>query len=110
MKTGDLTREWFKALKSKLSCLACSENDPCCLEFHHIDPSSKRSTIARMVKDELPIKQIVHELKKCVCLCSNCHKKVHAGSLDLTPFLRGVARAREYQLFTQSEAGRHLRH
>lgn len=107
MNKGALTREWFKALKQRLSCLVCSEDDPCCLEFHHVDPSSKRATIANLVRSEAPIKQIVHELKKCVCLCSNCHKKVHANSLDLRPYLRTSAKAIADRVFTSGYEIRH---
>jgi len=46
------------------------------LDFHHIDPNKKdfpitASTVNRQV--------FVEELRKCVCLCSNCHREVHSG-------------------------------
>jgi hypothetical protein len=46
------------------------------LDFHHIDPTQKDFTLTASVAN----RQIfVEELKKCVCLCSNCHREVHSG-------------------------------
>ena len=46
------------------------------LEFHHLDPSQKDFGIThKNVKWET----IQSELDKCILLCSNCHKEVHAG-------------------------------
>lgn len=46
------------------------------LDFHHTDPTIKEfapsaSTASREV--------YVEELRKCVCVCSNCHREIHAG-------------------------------
>ena len=30
---------------------------------------------------------LLKEIKKCVCLCANCHRKVHAGIIDLNKYL-----------------------
>ena len=35
----------------------------------------------------LKIKKLLAEIKKCVCLCSNCHRKVHAGIINLENYL-----------------------
>lgn len=45
------------------------------LEFHHIDPKEKDSSWTKM--RELPWDKIIKELKKCVLLCSNCHREEH---------------------------------
>lgn len=46
------------------------------LEFHHIDPTQKDfSPSASTASREI----YVEELRKCVCICSNCHREVHAG-------------------------------
>lgn len=48
------------------------------LEFHHLDPTIKEESPSslRQVTDELRWKS---ELEKCILLCSNCHREVHAG-------------------------------
>ena len=70
----------YQDWKATLKCSVCPENSPCCLEFHHTDPSEKENTVSNMVRcsswDTLML-----EVAKCVVLCSNCHKKVHAGVL-----------------------------
>jgi 5-methylcytosine-specific restriction endonuclease McrA len=48
------------------------------LEFHHLDPASKRfSVAARGLTRSLADAR--EEAEKCVLLCSNCHAEVEAG-------------------------------
>ena len=61
-------------LKQKKGCNVCGEHDFRCLDFHHIDPTTKWHSIARMKhygRDSLKA-----ELKKCQVICSNCHRKI----------------------------------
>jgi hypothetical protein len=67
--------------KKTLSCVVCGENETVCLEFHHTDPTEKEFTIGASMQRSW--ESIKWEIDKCVCLCANCHKKVHAGILDL---------------------------
>ena len=65
----------------KKHCLFCqSEND---IEFHHIDPNKKDGC----VKDfkTYSKKRIDEEIKKCWCLCQDCHKKLHRRLCDPLP-------------------------
>ena len=79
-KNRALYFEW----KATLKCLICSENESCCLEFHHLDPAQKDFTIAKQCMKNL--KRLQKEAEKCVVLCSNCHKKVHAGVVQLAEY------------------------
>jgi len=67
----DFKSKWY----SDLFCDECSsEND---LHFHHIDPSTKKHTIARMEwKNSL---ELLSEIAKCIVLCSSCHHRHHAN-------------------------------
>lgn len=67
--------------KKTIKCTLCSETELVCLEFHHVDPSEKDFTIGASMQRSW--ESIKREIDKCVCLCSNCHRKVHAGILDL---------------------------
>jgi len=61
------------------SCSGCGDvTVPALLEFHHRDAAEKEFGISRdgMVR---PWEEIVTELAKCVMLCANCHREVHAG-------------------------------
>lgn len=62
-------------------CIKCGEKEPCCLDFHHIDSSTKEGSIAeRRNASEAWLRA---EIEKCVVLCSNCHRKVHNGILEI---------------------------
>lgn len=60
----------------KKKCCICGETTYCCLELHHI--RDKLYNISQAVKT-LPTKLFKKELDKCICVCSNCHKKLHNG-------------------------------
>jgi hypothetical protein len=61
-------------------CMLCGEMTNCCLAAHHRDPSEKKFALGNHVgnRSVMPEKFAL-ELAKCVCLCHNCHAKVHAG-------------------------------
>lgn len=44
------------------------------LEFHHTDPKIKEGQIGKV-----KLKDMEAEIKKCILLCSNCHREVHEG-------------------------------
>ena len=69
---------WFNKLKSSLKCLNCPENDPVCLDFHHLNPEEKEIGLAAVVQQGWSKNRIFKEIAKCDVLCSNCHKKEHA--------------------------------
>lgn len=69
--------EWYYELKKKYKCEKCPENHPACLDFHHKDPNSKLKTVSQLVLRRVSKKRILAEIAKCVCWCSNCHRKHH---------------------------------
>lgn len=74
---------YIQEYKHQLGCLICNERDACCLDFHHLDPSVKDFNIGRKSSSYLSIQQFELEISKCVVLCANCHRKLHAGNLQL---------------------------
>lgn len=63
----------------KSGCVCCGETFAGCLEFHHTDPTIKEFQIAGgRNRNPETVKQ---EISKCIVVCSNCHKKIHAGVL-----------------------------
>lgn len=73
-----LTRGMFLAKIKEAKggkCIKCGY-DRClkALEFHHIDPSQKDFTISN---DHFKLLDAVEESKKCILICSNCHKELH---------------------------------
>lgn len=69
---------------------------PQVFEFHHLDARDKDFGIATEGITR-PWEKIVAELEKCVMLCANCHREVHAGVRSIRPTLLGLAEdARPY--------------
>ena len=83
IKRQNKQTEWLYSLKTK--CIICSESEPVCLDFHHINKEDKEFTIG---KHRSRSKEwLLNEIDKCVCLCANCHRKVHAGIINLEDYL-----------------------
>jgi hypothetical protein len=70
---NDKGREFLFSLKTP--CAKCGEARPYVIQFHHIDPSTKVGGIGMMKK--YPKEVLIAEVKKCVCLCANCHFEYH---------------------------------
>ena len=58
----------------KTPCVKCGETRKCSIQFHHIDPSEKTVDLSN---GSVGKSRMVEEIKKCVCLCSNCHLDFH---------------------------------
>jgi len=70
--------------KKSDGCLYCDETEICCLDFHHLDKTSKERGIGDICGRRMwSIEKLEKELKKCVVVCSNCHRKIHAGKLNV---------------------------
>lgn len=52
------------------------------IDFHHIKPEEKKATICSLLLRRDTTK-LVQEASKCVCMCSNCHRLYHVGSIDV---------------------------
>jgi transposase-like protein len=65
------------------ACVACGyDRSPAALQFHHVDPATKRFGIAhRGMARALDAARV--EALKCVLLCANCHAEVEAGVATL---------------------------
>jgi len=75
------------------TCYACDRDGPPALfEFHHWNADEKDFAIS---DSGVPRRwtKMVAELEKCVMLCANCHREVHAGVRELRPTLLGLAEA-----------------
>ena len=81
--TADIKR-WYKNTKKNLvigfggKCCICGYNK-CqdAFDLHHLDPTIKSFTISGFrIKNR---RKIYDEAKKCVMLCANCHRELHAN-------------------------------
>lgn len=70
------------AMGGKCQCCNYSKCDDS-LELHHIDPSQKEMSFGKIRANPVALKKLSEELKKCILLCANCHREVHAGVTDI---------------------------
>jgi len=77
-KQTSKVREFLASIKTK-GCVLCGYRKCLmALEFHHVGADkeyavsdTKRSLVATM-----------REVAKCVCVCANCHREIHAGMIE----------------------------
>ena len=62
------------------------------LEFHHLDMNKK--DLGLSARDCGNFEKVLEESKKCILLCSNCHKEVHAN-LILTELKTSYSQTKE---------------
>ncbi len=70
-------RKWYYDLKKDLKCIHCGINHPAVLEFHHMDPKQKDFMVNFSSMIGRTREEIMNEIKKCLVLCSNCHRIEH---------------------------------
>lgn len=58
----------------KTPCAKCGETRKCSIQFHHINPDEKTIDLSNGGVGKERMKA---EVKKCVCLCANCHLEFH---------------------------------
>jgi len=81
--TKKRNREFINEYKNDLKCSLCPERHNACLDFHH-ENDDKEMDIASMVSGGYSIERIEKEIKKCIVVCSNCHRKIHYKNKLLT--------------------------
>lgn len=70
-------KEEIQQLKSQLACAKCGDTRGYVLDFHHIDPTKKQDTIARLTSNTSSLSKVYDEIKKCIVLCANYHREFH---------------------------------
>ena len=65
-------------------CQICGYNKcNSALEFHHINPEEKDFTFSNTLL--IQWEKVKEELKKCICVCANCHREIHEGLINIEP-------------------------
>ncbi|NUB90068.1 HNH endonuclease [Haloterrigena sp. SYSU A558-1] len=70
-------RAWVYEYKHDQGCNRCDEDDPRCLDLHHIDEDEKVMAVGKMVSFGYSKDRIESVIEKCIVLCANCHRKEH---------------------------------
>lgn len=50
------------------------------LEFHHLNPAEKDFSLSTRL---ISFENAKIELDKCICVCANCHREIHAGLIKM---------------------------
>ena len=80
------TALFSKRLSSKQRLVGASsvvKKNPVASSFHHLDPDTKEFEIGNAYAHCTSPKRLRAELAKCVCVCHNCHAKIHANLVQL---------------------------
>jgi hypothetical protein len=85
-KNPNKKKEYNKKLydKVKLFQQTFMKNNPCecgvsdieCLDYHHID----QQTMEKRIPSIHTFNKSIEEMIKCIVVCANCHRKIHAGT------------------------------
>ena len=86
------TEQVLKSDQKKKNRLIRIMGEKCCicgydkcnaaLEFHHKDPNEKEFTISDNA--HIALEKAIEEVKKCILVCANCHREIHAGLIDIS--------------------------
>lgn len=66
----------FKEYIKGKCCSKCGDEREYVFDFHHLNPKDKKYNISDVKASGTP-KRLKEELKKCIILCSNCHRELH---------------------------------
>lgn len=87
---SERVKNWRKNTKRRIvdafgsNCGACGYNKCIqALELHHLDPNEKEFSFGSVRANPISWEKIVKELRKCVLLCSNCHREVHNNMREI---------------------------
>lgn len=71
----------------KTPCVKCGESKPWVIQFHHVVPTNKTFELSAENISHKTEETITEEVKKCVCLCANCHIEFHHlyGKIPINP-------------------------
>lgn len=75
-------KELMKIIGDKCSCCGYNKNLSA-LEFHHIDPKTKKFTLDARKLPNSKFEDCLKEAKKCMIICANCHREHHYKQFDM---------------------------
>jgi hypothetical protein len=86
IKVDALIKEW-----KVQGCAKCGDKREYVIDAHHLDPTKKDFSIGTTKRG---MKITKEELKKCIPLCSNCHREFHhlekVGKLTIKEYLKQI--------------------
>ena len=106
-KSSEAVKRWRIRTKHRLieamggKCVCCGYSR-CAdtLDFHHKNPIEKEKSLGGLRATVRSWMKIIEEVKKCVLVCANCHREIHAGIRNIPESAAGFdARYELYKKF-----------
>ena len=66
--------EFYKRIKRLQKCSKCGDGRWYVIDFHH---TSDKDKSVSQIAHEGSMRRLKEELRKCIPLCSNCHRELH---------------------------------
>lgn len=79
-------RKYINQIKSKPCDMCGGIFPPSAMDFHHIDPETKTNKGGRGIERSWSIEKIDAEIEKCILVCANCHRIIHASVEEVLEF------------------------
>ena len=73
----DDLRKQYEQYKKADKCTVCGYADHRALQYHHKNPKTKDFSLGESISRRMSWNTIKAELKKCECMCANCHQILH---------------------------------
>ena len=70
-------KTFLRKLKGITRCIHCGLRDWRLIDFHHMNPDSKRFDLSRAAKKRVCLATLKRELRKCIPVCLHCHRIIH---------------------------------
>lgn len=80
-------QDLLNRIKAELGCCLCEEKAYPALDFHH----KGRKDLSSIQFKTASISKLKKELRRCVVLCANCHRKLHAKLVSLPKGILGIS-------------------
>lgn len=68
-------KEW-DIFKAEQKCTHCGIQHPALIDFHHVIRDKDKQSVNKLVANG-SFAKAMNEVKKCIPLCSNCHRLLH---------------------------------
>ena len=68
---------FLKKVTAMTVCVICGLKDWRLIEFHHVNPGSKKFALSQATTNRAGISTLKQELRKCIPVCPNCHRLIH---------------------------------
>lgn len=71
-----VSQRWL-AFKARQKCYHCGAKHPAIIDFHHVIRDKTKRSVNDLVNSKHNYRAAMEEIKKCIPLCSNCHRILH---------------------------------